>query len=57
MKEIKLVILKLKMMIGLKCLSGELYLKALLEKIRKIKEVFMFDIEEGTATFIPLELS
>jgi len=45
------------MILGLKCLRGELYIKALLEKIKKMKEVFIFYIEKGTATFIPLELS
>jgi len=45
------------MILGLKCLRGELYLKALLEKIRKMKEVFIFEIEQGTPTFIPWELS
>ena len=45
------------MIIGLKCLRGEMYLKALIEKIRKIKEVFVYDVEKGYATYIPSEIS
>ena len=41
------------MMLGLKCLNGVLYLTALLEKIKLIKEVFLYEIELGDETLIP----
>ena len=45
------------MMLGLKCLQGDLYLVALLEKIKLSKEVFLYDIEQGDETYIPDDIN
>jgi len=45
------------MLIGLKALKPILYVEALLEKLKLIKDVFLWEIEEGIESFIPKELS
>ena len=43
--EKKQILLKLEMMILLKCLRPDLFIDALLERIKLTKEVFIFDVE------------
>ena len=45
------------MMLNLKCLRPDLFITALLEKIKLSKEVFMYDVEQENEVFIPKELS
>lgn len=47
---------KLKMILSLGALTGVFYVRALLKKIQLAKEIFVQDIEEGQAVFIPKEL-
>jgi len=56
-KKRQLLVLSLKLVIGLKAVQGKFYLLALLKKITLVKELFIFDIEEGQEVFIPHELS
>ena len=56
-REKKEILLKLSMMLSLKCLRGDLYIPALLEKIKLTKEVFIYDVEQGTEVFIPCALT
>jgi len=55
--EKKDVVQKLQMILGIKCLRGDLLLDLLLEKIKKVKEIFMYEIEKGNEILIPKELS
>ena len=55
--EKKDIILKLGMILGLKCLRGEIFLTAMLNRIKLIKEVFIHEIENGDEIFIPEDLS
>ena len=45
------------MILGAKCLRGILFVEALLEKVKVIKEVFLYQIEEGNEVFVPYDLS
>ena len=51
------ILLKLTMILGAKCLRGILFVEALLEKIKVIKDVFLHQIEAGAEVYIPRELS
>ena len=51
------IVLKYKMILGCKCLRGVLFVEVLLEKIKLMKNIFMYDIELGHETFIPRDLS
>jgi hypothetical protein len=51
------VIRNLRMILECKFVTGTLYIKALLLKIRLIKEVFISEIEKGNETIIPNDLS
>jgi hypothetical protein len=42
---------------GMGCLHGELYLLALLEIIRLSKIIFVQQIEQGLAVYIPRQIS
>jgi len=55
--EKKESILKFNMLLGLKALKPFLYVEAILEKLKLIKDVFLWEIEEGVESFIPKELS
>jgi hypothetical protein len=43
--------------IALNGLNGIVLLKAILKKIQIVRELFLFDIEEGSQVFIPYQLS
>ena len=45
------------MILGVRAISGILYIEALLKKIQLVKEILIYDIEQGNETFIPQELS
>lgn len=45
------------MILGLRGIHGILFIEALLEKIKLVKEIFLYDIEEGVETYIPKDLS
>ena len=45
------------MIIKLKCLRPDLYIEALLERIKLTKQVFMFDIEQENEVYIPHEFN
>ena len=45
------------MVLGSRCLTGALFMEALLWKIKMVKEVFLWEIEQGGELFIPKELS
>ena len=49
--------LKLKLLISLRSIRGELFLQVALRCIRLAKEIFMLEIEEGREVFIPQELA
>ena len=49
--------LKLKLLMSLRAIKGELYLQVALRCIRLAKEIFMIEVEEGKEVFIPQELS
>jgi len=51
------VLLKLRMTLGVKGVTGLLYIEALLKKIKLVKKMLLYDIEKGNETFIPKELS
>ena len=41
------------MILGTKCLRSILFIEVLLEKIKKVKEAFMYQVEKGVETLIP----
>jgi hypothetical protein len=45
------------MILGLRCLRHDLFLVALLEKIKLMKEIFVYEVEQRIETFIPADLS
>jgi hypothetical protein len=45
------------MMILLKCLRPDLFIMAMLERIKLTKEVFIFDVEQENEVFIPPDLN
>ena len=45
------------MILGLKCLRHDLFLIILLEKIKLMKEIFIYEVEQKIETFIPPDLS
>lgn len=45
------------MILGVKTFKGILYVEILLKKIKLIKELFLFEIEDGHETFIPRDLA
>jgi hypothetical protein len=45
------------MILGCKSLRGILFVEVLLEKIKKVKESFLYEIEKGDETYIPRDLS
>jgi len=49
--------LKLKLLVSLRSIRGELFLQVALRCIRLAKEIFMIEIEEGREVFIPQELA
>jgi hypothetical protein len=49
--------MKLNMMLACKSLRGSLYLEVLLEKYKLVKELFINEVENGTETYIPKDLS
>ena len=53
---LKIQMVKLKMVLSIGALWGVFYVRALLKKIQLAKEIFVQDIEEGHAVFIPREL-
>jgi len=55
--ECSLVIIKLKMVMGTRCLKSILFIEALLERIKKTKQAFLYQVEKGAETFIPHDLS
>ena len=57
LSEKKEIILKYNMLIGLRALKPILFVEAILEKMKIIKDVFLWEIEEGIESFIPKELS
>ena len=48
---------KLDLVIGCKSLRGIMFVVALKDKIKTVKELFMMEIEDGIPTLIPKELS
>ena len=44
-------------MLACKSLRGSLYLEVLLEKYKLVKELFINEVENGTETYIPKDLS
>ena len=48
---------KLKLLLSLQAVRGELFIQVFLRCIKLRKEVFMLDIEEGREVFIPRELA
>ena len=54
----KLQIIKnLRLILSCKFITGIVYIKALLLKFKLVKEVFIYEIEKGNETIIPLDLS
>ena len=51
------ILLKLKMTLGIKAISGILYVEALIKKIELVKQILIYDVEQGNESFIPKELS
>ena len=51
------IYLKLKLLISLKTMTGELYLLVALRCIRVARDIFLLRVEEGVEVFIPKELS
>ena len=49
--------MKLRFMILLNAVKGELYLQVLLRSMKLVKEIFILEVEEGTEVFIPRQLS
>ena len=45
------------MILGVKTFKGILFVEILLQKYQLLKELFLFEIEDGRATFIPKDLS
>ena len=45
------------MIMGTKCLKSILFTEVLLERIKKVKESFLYEIETGVEAFIPKDLS
>ena len=52
-----LLMSKIKLLLGLKCFTGILYIKAQLKKIVIAKNLFAMDIQDGHEVFIRKELS
>lgn len=50
------VLLKLKMILGIKAIKGILYAEILLKKIQMVKNLILYDIEKGNEILIPKEL-
>ena len=48
---------KLKLLMSLHSIRGELYIQVILRIIKLRREVFLLDIEEGREVFIPPELA
>ena len=48
---------KLRLIISLRAVEGELFILLLLQSIKLAKEIFVLEIEQGLETFIPPELS
>mmetsp|Transcript_32321 Transcript_32321/g.49476 ORF Transcript_32321/g.49476 Transcript_32321/m.49476 type:complete len:294 (+) Transcript_32321:729-1610(+) len=53
----EIIIRKIKLIIGLKVMSGITFVRAIMKKIDLQKELFIMDIEEGLEVYIPTELS
>lgn len=51
------ILLKYKMIISTRAIRGVLYLESLKNKIKLVKELFVYEMEQGEETFIPKELS
>lgn len=48
---------KLKLILGLKCLSGMMFIRALLEKIELSKQIFTLEIQDDAEVYINHDLS
>ena len=48
---------RLKLVIGLKCIKGPLFLKILKEKYEITKKLFLQEVQDGGDVFIPQDLS
>lgn len=49
--------LKLKLLLSMKAINGELFLQVILRCIQLQKEIFLLEVEEGREVYIPQELS
>ena len=56
-QKLEKAIIKLELCIALKAISGLVYLRAVLMRIKFFKEIFILDIAEGQEVFIPKALS
>ena len=52
-----MIIQKFRMILGVKSFKGILFVEILLQKYQLLKELFLFEIEDGHETFIPKDLS
>lgn len=48
---------KLKLVLGMRSITGMIYIRALLDKINFVKKLFTYEIEDDAEVFIPVDLS
>lgn len=55
--ELIMNISKLKLILGMRSITGMIYIRALLDKINYVKKLFTYQIEDDAEVFIPVDLS
>jgi CMP-N-acetylneuraminic acid synthetase len=55
--ELIMNISKLKLVLGMRSITGMIYIRALLDKINFVKKLFTYEIEDDAEVFIPVDLS
>ena len=55
--ELIINISKLKLILGMRSITGMIYIRAVLDKINFVKKLFTYQIEDDAEVFIPADLS
>ena len=56
-KTQNLILMRIKLLLGLKLFGGSLYLKAVLKRIEVTKSLLMLEVEQGREVYIPKDMS